>query len=115
MTVIDGVVYATPTDDKEKLRAFCNEMNGLFKDYGAVQVVDAWGIEVPDGEVTSFPMAVKAKPDETVCFGWVTWPSAEARAKGWEKLMQDERMSNAAMPFDGKRMIFGTFEAISGL
>ena len=61
---------------------------------------------------TSFPQAVKLEPDETVVFSWVTWPSRKARDKGMKKAMDDPRMKNAEMPFDGKRMIYGGFETL---
>ncbi|MEL7488560.1 MAG: DUF1428 domain-containing protein, partial [Pseudomonadota bacterium] len=68
----------------------------------------------PDGEVTSFPMAVKLEPEETVVFSWIEWPSKEARAAGMEKAMKDPRLQPGEnpMPFDGKRMIFGGFETV---
>ncbi len=77
-------------------------------------MVECWGDDVPDGQVTSFPMAVKRKDDETVVFSWIIWPSREVRKAGWEKVMADPRMSadTNPMPFDGKRMIFGGFETI---
>ena len=42
-----------------------------------------WGDDVPEGEVTSFPMAVKSAPDETVVFSWIHWPSRSVRDEGW--------------------------------
>jgi uncharacterized protein YbaA (DUF1428 family) len=64
--------------------------------------------------VTSFPMAVKRQPDETVVFSWIVWPSREVRDKGMNALMDDPRMQpdTNPMPFDGKRMIFGGFVPI---
>ncbi|MGK0439763.1 MAG: hypothetical protein ACJATK_002727 [Paracoccaceae bacterium] len=69
---------------------------------------------MPDGEITSLPMAVKCKADETVVFSWITWPSKEDRNDGMQKMMEDERMSdeNNPMPFDGKRLIYGGFQII---
>jgi hypothetical protein len=32
------------------------------------------GADVPDGTVTSFPMAVKKEADEVVVFSWMEWP-----------------------------------------
>ncbi len=45
----------------------------------ATKVVECWGDDVPDGEVTSFPKAVQKKDDETICLSWIVWPSKEAR------------------------------------
>ncbi len=66
------------------------------------------------GEVTSFPMAVKRQPDETVVFGWILWPSREVRDQAMPKLMEDPRLQPDVnpMPFDGKRLIYGGFEVI---
>lgn len=77
-------------------------------------VVETWGSEVPDGEVTSFPMAVKAQDNETVVFSWVVWPSKEIRDSAWQRIMDDPRMNpkNNPMPFDGKRIIYGGFDVI---
>ena len=76
--------------------------------------VECWGDDVPDGKVTSFPMAVKRKDDETVVFSWIVWPSREVRDQGMKKVMVDPRLqpNTNPMPFDGKRMIYGGFEMI---
>ena len=65
-------------------------------------------------EVTSFPLAVKRRPDETVCFSWILWSSREARNEAMSKIMADPRLrpNENPMPFDGKRMIHGGFEVI---
>jgi uncharacterized protein YbaA (DUF1428 family) len=67
------------------------------------------GDDVPEGKLTSFPMAVQCKDDETVVFYWIVWTSRTVRDQGMEKVMADPRLSaeNNPMPFDGKRMIFG--------
>jgi uncharacterized protein YbaA (DUF1428 family) len=86
----------------------------VFKEHGATRCVEAWGDDVPDGKVTSFPLAVQRKDDETVVFSWVEWPSKEARDAGWAKIMADPRMQPDAnpMPFDGQRLIYGGFQPI---
>lgn len=114
MTYVDGFVAAVPSANREKYRAFADHIAAVFREHGAVKVVDCWGNDVPDGEVTSFPMAVKLQKDETVVFSWVTWPSREVRDAAMKKINADPRMQSAAksMPFDGKRLIFGGFETI---
>jgi uncharacterized protein YbaA (DUF1428 family) len=114
MTYIDGFVLAVPTANKEAFRKMAEDAAVIFKDHGALQIFECWGDDVPDGKVTSFPMAVKCKPDETVVFSWVVWASREARDKGNDAVMADPRLG-AGMekpPFDGKRMIFGGFQPI---
>lgn len=86
----------------------------MFKEHGALKIGECWGDDVPDGEVTSFPMAVKRKDDETVVFSWIIWPSREVRDAAHGKVMADPRLQpdKDPMPFDGKRMIFGGFEIL---
>ena len=109
MFYVDGFVVAVPTANKEIYKQFALLAAAVFKDYGALNVVECWGDDVPDGKVTSFPMAVKLEPNETVVFSWITWPSRAARDEGMKKSMEDSRMQSDSMPFDGKRMIFGGF------
>ena len=59
-------------------------------------------------------MAVKRKPDETVVFSWIVWPSRAARDAGMKKVHEDPRTQpdTNPMPFDTMRLIFGGFEVI---
>jgi uncharacterized protein YbaA (DUF1428 family) len=114
MTYVDGFVAAVPTANKTKFKKHAEDAAVVFKELGALKVMECWGDDVPDGETTSFSMAVKKKEDETVVFSWIVWPSKEARDKGMEAMMDDPRMQpdKNPMPFDGKRMIFGGFVPI---
>jgi uncharacterized protein YbaA (DUF1428 family) len=114
MPYIDGFVAAVPTANKAAYKKHAEDAAVVFKQHGALKLVECWGDDVPPGEVTSFPMAVKCRDDETVVFSWILWPSREARNAGMEKAMTDPRLQPDVnpMPFDGKRMIFGGFEMI---
>ena len=114
MTYVDGFLLAVPTANKETYREMAQVAATVFKDCGALTVVEAWGDDVPEGKVTSFPMAVQRKDDETVVFSWVTWPSKAVRDEGMKKFMEDPRLKpfEQGMPFDGQRMMFGGFEVI---
>ena len=112
MTYVDGYVLAVPRKNKSEYVRLAEESAVVFKDHGALSVVENWADDVPDGEQTSLPMAVKCNEDEDVVFSWIVWPSREARDKGNKAAMEDPRLQNwdiNAMPFDGKRMIFGGF------
>jgi len=114
MEYIDGFVAAVPTDNKDKYRQHAKASALVFKEYGAKQVMESWGDDIPDGKQTSFPLAVQCKESETVVFSWIVWPSKEVRDASWEKLMKDPRMSeeNNPMPLDGSRLIYGGFQVL---
>ena len=114
MNYIDGFVAAVPDVNKAAYKKHAQAAAVVFKEYGALKLVECWGDDVPDGEVTSFPMAVKCQANETVVFSWISWPSKEARNEGMKKAMEDPRLNpdTNPMPFDGRRMIYGGFEII---
>jgi uncharacterized protein YbaA (DUF1428 family) len=114
MTYVDGFVLAVPTANKEAYIQIASTAAAVYKEYGALNVVECWGDDVSEGKLTSFPMAVKCQADETVVFSWILWPSRKVRDEGQAKVMADPRFQPETnpMPFDGKRMIFGGFEMI---
>ncbi|NUU67224.1 DUF1428 family protein [Enterobacteriaceae bacterium BIT-l23] len=114
MKYVDGFVVAVPAANKEAYREMAAKAAPLFKEFGALRVVECWADDVPDGNVTDFRMAVQAQEDEEVVFSWIEYPSQEVRDAANQKLMSDPRMKALGdeMPFDGKRMIFGGFVPI---
>jgi uncharacterized protein YbaA (DUF1428 family) len=114
MAYIDGFVAAVPTQNRDAYRKHAEMAAPIFKEHGALKLVECWGDDVPDGKVTSFPMAVRKKDDETVVFSWIVWPSKQCRDEGMKKVMTDPRIQPDVnpMPFDGKRLIFGGFEVL---
>jgi len=114
MNYVDGCVIPVPTANREAFLKHAQAAAAVFKEHGALTVVDCWGDDVPEGKVTSFPMAVQREEGETIVFSWITWPSRAARDTGMKKAMDDARMMDVTMPFDGKRMIYGGFEMLQG-
>jgi uncharacterized protein YbaA (DUF1428 family) len=114
LNYVDGFVVPVPTANKDAYREMATKAAAVFKENGALSVVECWGDDVPEGKVTSFPMSVKITPEETVVFSWITWPSRAARDEGMKKTMEDPRLKpgDKPMPFDGKRMIYGGFQMI---
>ena len=114
MNYIDGFVAAVPTANRDSYLRHAREAAAVFKENGALSVVECWGDDVPEGKLTSFPMAVQRRPDETVVFSWIAWPSRAARDAGMKKSMEDPRLQPGTnpMPFDGKRLIYGGFEVL---
>jgi uncharacterized protein YbaA (DUF1428 family) len=114
MPYVDGFVIPVPKANRAAYLEMAKKAVAVFKDHGALRVVECWGDDVPEGKVTSFPMAVQRQDEETVVFSWIVWPSRQARDEGNKKVMADPRMKPdpSTMPFDGKRLIFGGFEVI---
>jgi uncharacterized protein YbaA (DUF1428 family) len=114
MNYVDGFVLAVPTANRDRYRELALVAATVFKDHGALSVVECWGDDVPEGKMTSFPMSVQCKPDETVVFSWIVWPSRQGRDDGMAKSMADPRMKPGMddTPFDAQRLIYGGFEVI---
>lgn len=114
MPFIDGFCAAVADANRDAYIRHATEAAALFREYGALRVVECWGDDVPEGSRTSFPMAVQRAEGESVVFAWIEWASREARDAAWEKLMADPRMQDetSAMPFDGRRLIHGGFGVI---
>ena len=110
----DGYVLPVPNGNKEAYREMAAKAANVFKEYGATRIVEAWGDDVPDGQVTDFKRAVKVKSGENVVFSFVEWPDKATRDAAWPKIMEDERMKpdQDKMPFDGQRMFWGGFSSI---
>lgn len=111
---VDGFLASVPDANRNAYVEHAVKAARFFKTFGALQIVECWGDDIPDGELTSMPMAVDCKPDESVVFSWIRWPSRAVRDAAWERIMSDPYMESelTPMPFDGKRMIHGGFEMI---
>ena len=114
MVYVEGFILAVPAANKELYRKHANEAVSYFKGLGASRLVECWGDDVPDGKLTDFKRAVKAKPDEVVLFSWVEYPSKQVRDAANEKMRADPNASAmaASMPFDAQRMVYGGFSVI---
>ena len=105
---VDVALAAVPTANREAYRQHTMEAARLFKKHGALEIIECWGDDVPEGKLTSMPMAVLRKADETVVFSWILWPSKAVRDAAMNTVMADPDMPQK-MPFDGQRLIYGGF------
>ena len=114
MTYFEGFVAPVPEANKDAYRKHASDFAPIGREFGIRRHLEAWDNDVPEGKVTDFRKAVDAKPDEKIVFAFFEYPSKAERDAANEKFMSDPRMEDfgANMPFDGKRMIMGGFDAI---
>jgi uncharacterized protein YbaA (DUF1428 family) len=110
---VDGFVVPVPQAKRDAYRELAAKMAKVFRQHGATRVIEAFGDDVPKGEVTDFYRAVKAEDGEGVVFSFIEWPDKATRDDAWKAIMSDESLKpEGEMPFDGKRMFWGGFDKI---
>jgi uncharacterized protein YbaA (DUF1428 family) len=114
MTYFEGFIVPVPEANKDAYRKHSSDFAPLVQEIGVRRMVESWDSDVPEGKVTDFRKAVDAKPDEKIVFSFFEYASKAERDAANEKFRSDPRMQDmgANMPFDGKRMIMGGFDAI---
>ncbi|EMD82216.1 DUF1428 domain-containing protein [Pacificimonas flava] len=113
MTYVQGFVLPVPETKKAAYREMAESFWSYLKKHGAIETMEAWGVDLPKGETTDFHRAVKAEEGETVVFSWIIWPDRETCDKAAAAMQSDPDMQMPGdMPFDGKRMFWGGFEPI---
>ena len=110
---VNTYIISVPENKKSDYVRIANLFAEIAKDFGALEIFENWELEVPDGELTDYRKAVKAKPGEKIVLSWIVWPDRETGAKAHKGMFTDPRIEKVGkMPFDGKRMILGGFEPI---
>lgn len=114
MNYVDGFVLPVPVNNIDEYRRIAQLAGEIWKEHGALEYVECVADDVKSGVHTSFPQSVKLEEGETVVFSWIVYKSREDRDRINDLVMKDPRladmMSPDAMPFDGKRMIYGGFK-----
>ena len=117
MAYVDGFIVPVPTKNLPAYRKMSQKCGKVWREYGALEYREFVADDVKPGKWTSFPQSVKLKPDETVVFSWIVYKSRAHRDQVNAKVMKDKRlegmMDPKAMPFDGKRMIYGGFKLLT--
>jgi uncharacterized protein YbaA (DUF1428 family) len=119
MAYVDGIVVPVPQKNLAVYRRMAKKIGRVWLEHGALEYNECVADDVKPGKWTSFPQAVKLKSDEVVVFSYITYKSRAHRDRAVAKVMKDPRlakmMNPKAMPFDGKRMIWGGFKPIVSL
>jgi uncharacterized protein YbaA (DUF1428 family) len=116
---VDGFVVPIPKNKIDDYKRIARKAGKVWREHGALAYTECIADDVKSGKWTSFPQAVKLKPGEVVFFSWIVYKSRKHRDRVNAKVMKDPRLASmmnvAAMPFDGKRLIYGGFKAVVDL
>jgi len=116
MPYVDGFIVPVPKKNVAAYRSIARKAGKVWKEHGALEYHECVADDVKKGKWTSFPRSVKLKANETVVFSYIVYKSRKSRDKILAKVMKDPRLAKmmqpGAMPFDGKRMIYGGFKSI---
>jgi uncharacterized protein YbaA (DUF1428 family) len=116
MQYVDGFVVPVPRKNLRVYRQMAQKAGKIWREHGALEYRECIAEDVKMGKLTSFPRSVKLKPGETVAFSWIVYKSRTHRDRVNAKVMADRRLTSMmnpkAMPFDGKRMIYGGFTTL---
>ena len=103
-----------PVKNLRAYRRIAQLAGKVWREHGALEYREFVADDVKVGKWTSFPRSVKLKRGETVVFSWIVYRSRDHRDRVNAKVMKDKRLAKMmdpkAMPFDGKRMIYGGFK-----
>ncbi|MBL0219366.1 MAG: DUF1428 domain-containing protein [Myxococcales bacterium] len=114
MSYVDGFVIPVPKKKLAEYLKIARKAGKVWREHGALAYVESIADDVKTGKWTSFPRAVKLKTGEVVVFSYISYKSRAHRDRVNAKVMNDPRlaamMDPKAMPFDGKRLIFGGFK-----
>ncbi len=115
MAYVDGFVIPVPNARLAAYRAMARMGSKVWMDHGALQYVECIADDVKPGKHTSFPQAVRLKPDEVVVFAYIVFRSRAHRDQVNKRAMDDPRLKRWGpenLPFDGKRMFWGGFKTL---
>lgn len=127
MVIADITVVPVPTERKAAYLDFSKRMAEVYRDHGAISVVDYWqsnesadpadfhadGASYEPGELKSIADLAGAIAGESVVVTVMTWPSREVRDRGTAAATRDARVLETLDEepvFDGGRVIGDSFE-----
>lgn len=112
MAYVDAFILPVPNGEWEDYKKHAELGATVWMDHGALSYVEAREDDVPEGKITSFPLAVKREQGDIIVCSFVTYKSRAHRDEVVKKVMEDPRMQPMmqSIPAYMKRMIYGGFD-----
>src|SRR3546814_2308853 len=62
---VDASLVPVPAGNRDSFTAWTARVSRVFREQGALRVVEAWGDDLPDGKTTDYKRAVKRSEEHT--------------------------------------------------
>ena len=116
---IDGFAFPIKRMHLDKYKAVASSVAAIWKEHGALAYFEYEGDDMELNGTLSFIKCLEAQDGETVIFGWVVFPSREARDQANKLVANDPRMHDLLIPlmnegdlvFNAQRMAYGGFKS----
>ncbi|KWV90553.1 DUF1428 domain-containing protein [Erythrobacter sp. YT30] len=108
-------VLSVPEANREEYEKSASFMADWSMSHGALEVMELWESNVPDGKTTDLRKAVAAPDGEKIVAGWIVWPDKETLQKAQQAMGEGEGFEGypeGDPPFDGSRLIWGEFTPV---
>lgn len=116
---VDGFLIPVKSENIDKYKEIAQKAGEIWKEYGALEYIEAAGDDLEQGEMVSFKKSADAGEGETVIFSFIVYESKSERDRINALVMEDERLKNMMSPdektFDYKRMAYGGFNVLVDL
>lgn len=117
---IDGFVFPLHKNDLETYKDAAHKIAEIWKEYGAISYNEFVGDDMSLEGTQSFTDILNLNKDEVVIFGWLVFPSKDARDLANQEVPNDPRMIELVAPimnpekliFNAERMVYGGFKQI---
>ena len=113
---MDGFVLPLRKENVEAYRRLAEEVAEMWMAFGALEYCECIGDDLEVEPMIPFPKLADATKEETVVFGYVAWPSKEARDKGNKAFMEDPRAEGIGKKCEAimecHRMAYGGFSQL---
>lgn len=117
---VDGFIIVMPEKNLNEYKKMAKLGAKVWKKYGALDYKECVSEDIHSqsmGMAPLFPKMTKLKEGEVVVFSYIVFKSRKHRDQVNKKVMADPLMSPEAwegkpMPFDLKRVAYGSFEVL---
>ena len=115
---VDGFVFPIQRAHLSEYQQLAGAVAEIWKEHGALDYQEFLGDDLALEGTRSFLELTNAAEDEVVVFGWVSFPSKEARDVANARVASDPRVADLVASsdsgFDASRMVFGGFASFVG-